>query len=486
MTSDDARPRWLLPLLAAALAACGSTVLREHDTSSGEDDGGAVGAGGDAACSDGGPLPCPGAAAAVTSSSATSAATGTSVESASGGTGGGSACAEDCGAAPCVDGECVSELLEQWSVTISDEKEEVQWDGVRALAADDEGGVYVATNHWIDGPPVVTEARVTRIGSHGAAAWEVTTDVETIALCHRAGRVVALANVGHPGYATAVALDPAGGQPWTADALQSPEGDQGSSVAVLDDGDALVGGARWDGALAYGPHPAITRVTAGGAIAWTRTFQASIWGHVTSLAGLPDGGYVGVIEHAGDLTLGATTWPARGERDIVLARFGADGEPVWSRPFGSEGEDGPARVAVAGDGALVLAWLSPAAIELGRVDLDGGDLWWRAIGPGSVDTLALAVDFAGNILLGGTFEDTLEIGSTVLVAEPAGAAQVFVAKLDRDGDARAARTLPFTYVDHGLCRQYAPVSITTDPLGHVFVAAGGCFQDGSAVLLLSP
>jgi hypothetical protein len=380
----------------------------------------------------------------------------------------------------------VSELAEQWSVTISDEKEEVQWDGVRAVAADDEGGVYVATNHWIDGPPVVMEGRVTRIGGHGAAAWEVTTDVETIALSHRAGRVVALANVGHAAYATALALDAAGGQPWSADVLQSPEGDEGSSVAVLDGGAAVVGGARWDEALAYGPHPAISRVTAGGAIAWTRTFQASIWGYVTSLAGLPDGGFVAFIEHAGALTLGDSTWRAQGERDLVLARFGADGEPVWSRPFGSQREDGPARVALAGDDGLVVAWLSSSGIELGSVDLEGGDRWALAIGPGAVDTLALAVDFAGNILLGGTFAGTLEVGSSVLVSEPVGAAQVFVLKLDRDGGARSARTLPFTYVDQGLCRQYAPVSISTDPLGHVFVGAGGCFQDGSGVLKLSP
>ncbi|WP_437975062.1 SBBP repeat-containing protein [Sorangium sp. So ce295] len=73
------------------------------------------------------------------------------------------------------------------------------------------------------------------------------------------------------------------------------------------------------------------------------------------------GGLVGTVELGGDLLR------AKSERDLVLAKVGPEGEPLWARTFGLMGEDGTSVIASAlsDRGELLIAGAARGKIDFG-------------------------------------------------------------------------------------------------------------------------
>ncbi|MBI4703227.1 MAG: hypothetical protein HY744_19090 [Deltaproteobacteria bacterium] len=136
-----------------------------------------------------------------------------------------------------------------------------------------------------------------------------------------------------------------------------------------------------------------------------------------------------------------------GEADVFALKLDPDGKLLWSKRFGGPDNDRSGSIAADAAGNVVLTGWFSDSIDLGdgklesagksdvfaaKLDPDGKLLWSERFGgPGFDGGTALALDDAGNVLLAGSFEDTIDLGGGKI--ESAGQDGAFVVKLDLDG-----------------------------------------------------
>jgi outer membrane protein assembly factor BamB len=291
---------------------------------------------------------------------------------------------------------------------------------VRALAATADGGAITAGG--FDGELTAGETRLAAVG-------------------------------GDDGFAAA--LSPAGEVRWAV-GLGGTAGDELAAAAVSARGEVAVAGFA-DGAavlagtqVAADGHPAalvarLDPVT--GRPAWVRGIGSSGYAVATSLAwagaDLVVAGYFG-----GTLDPDGARLNGAGALDLFVARLaGADGRVLWIHRGGGPGTDSAQAIAVADDGAILVAgsftrWADLSSTHLAALDEDGdpfvarvgevGFEWARsftsegaAVARGVVPLrggrIALAVEFDGHLAAG--FERTESAGATdvcVIALEPAG------------------------------------------------------------------
>jgi hypothetical protein len=221
---------------------------------------------------------------------------------------------------------------------------------------------------------------------------------------------------------------------------------------------ALVGSAR--GTVDFGNIPwsggktdtdvVVAKLTNDGHSVWSRRFGDACDQHGGAVALMPSGDVLIAGDFCGKMDFGTTAVETKGaEVDLFVALIDALGEDVYSRSFGGKGaqiaraaavdakgdavivgsfdqgfDDGSGEVASAGmDDAFVLA-LDPA----GKV------LWSRRFGGPEADIpRAVAVDGAGNILVGGSFGGTVDFGGGPITAA-AGHPSAFLTRLDASGN----------------------------------------------------
>ncbi|GAA4467159.1 hypothetical protein GCM10023170_079140 [Phytohabitans houttuyneae] len=162
------------------------------------------------------------------------------------------------------------------------------------------------------------------------------------------------------------------------------------AVSTPDGGVIVAGYTRGD---LDGKHPGspaddgfVARFTATGERAWlTQLGDATKADRFYGLAAAPDGG-----AYVAGYTSGALAGPSAGDKDLVLARVGADGAVAWTRQLGGAGEDKAYAVAAAASGVYVAGVTSaglPGAPYLGGTDgfvaafgTDGTPRWVAADG----------------------------------------------------------------------------------------------------------
>lgn len=142
--------------------------------------------------------------------------------------------------------------------------------------------------------------------------------------------------------------------------------------------------------------------------------------------------------------------PAAKSPSLYLAKLDAAGNHLWSKSFGAgTGWANAGRVAVDASGNIVLCGsTNGGTIDFGsgpltsagkddvvvaKFDPAGNALWSKIFGDANRQYGAtVAVDGAGNVLVGGTFEGTVDFGGGALTA--GGATDYFVVKLDPGGN----------------------------------------------------
>ncbi|MBK7470573.1 MAG: SBBP repeat-containing protein [Betaproteobacteria bacterium] len=201
----------------------------------------------------------------------------------------------------------------------------------------------------------------------------------------------------------------------------------------------------------------VIKLDAIGVAAWAREY-----------GGLNPGGYAAIDATALDatgqtyvagtfngatITLGSVTLTRIGDYDVLVAKLDMDGNVIWARNFGGVGAYAYGQsVAVDGAGNVFLGGVfedasltTPALARIGRgdafvikLDATGATVWAKNFGGSgaSVYAQSVATDGVGNVYLGGYF------GSANLTA-PAltkiGYADTFVVKLDMTGATTWAR-----------------------------------------------
>jgi len=151
--------------------------------------------------------------------------------------------------------------------------------------------------------------------------------------------------------------------------------------------------------------------------------------------------------------------------DAFLAKFDSDGNHTWSRSIGGEDHDEGLSVAVDSEGNVYAAGrFYSEQVDLGgvllvnagkndmfimKMDANGEDLWATSFGAANDDNLySMSVDTSGNVYLIGDFmSPTLDFGGAPL--ENAGDQDIFVVKLDTDGDHVFSRAYGGTGRDNG-------------------------------------
>ncbi|MDA0739418.1 MAG: hypothetical protein O3A59_10795 [Nitrospirae bacterium] len=210
----------------------------------------------------------------------------------------------------------------------------------------------------------------------------------------------------------------------------------------------------------------------------------------------------------GSITLGIgeaneTTLNSQGQKDIFLAKFDSNGNLIWAKHAGGQGDEGVDGIKLdssgniyviggfgleAGAGEVITIGLgepNPIALTsqgagdgfVAKYDLNGNVLWAKQVGsPGFVDLESLAIDGLGNSYVFGDFGDEfgdfgVRLGSTITfgVGEPnqtiltsVGQRDIFLAKFNSNGDFEWARR-------EGGSGNEESANVSLDTLGNSYV-----------------
>ncbi|GAA4362377.1 hypothetical protein GCM10023185_30250 [Hymenobacter saemangeumensis] len=148
---------------------------------------------------------------------------------------------------------------------------------------------------------------------------------------------------------------------------------------------------------------------------------------------------------AGSLTLGTSTLSSAGGDDMFVCKLNAAGNNVWARRAGGADDDGSKSVAVDPSGNVVISGFSDytflgtsetSSIYVARYSAQGVPVWSRQITPtvdGSYRGEAVAYDGRGGFYVTGGFQGAATFGATTLSA--VGEEALFVVRYDGQGNA---------------------------------------------------
>lgn len=248
-----------------------------------------------------------------------------------------------------------------------------------------------------------------------------------------------------------VKLDPQGAPVW-ATRLGGDQGHgYGTSVAFdLSSGDVLVAG-QFGGAGAFGAEEVTTigerdafvaKLSPEGEVRWVREYgsdaifdegtetQHGASAFAARVAVGADGAVVVTGESDVLLDFGDPGLETGGEGNVFALQLSPEGIPQWSRWFGGQTSGLGEGVAVDPSGNVVVSGLTDGAL-VAKIS-PGGELLWEKVWSASLATGdAVTTDAAGNVIVVGSFLDTLDLGSPSLTS--AGSFDLFVAKLAPDG-----------------------------------------------------
>jgi photosystem II stability/assembly factor-like uncharacterized protein len=257
---------------------------------------------------------------------------------------------------------------------------------------------------------------------------------------------------------------------WTRE-FGSAASDIGYAVAVDGSGVYVTGytaGVLPGQSSAGGNDAFVRKYDAAGTELWTRQFGSSATDIAYGVASDTSGAYV----------IGSTTgtWSGQtsaGGEDVLVRKLDPDGNPLWTRQFGTSGTDRGNAGAAGASGLYVIGYVAsalPGQTGSGGIDAflrnyttDGTEVWTREFGSSSPDYgQAVAVDALGIYATGYTY-------GALAGQTSAGGNDAFVQTFDNSG------TQGWTYQFGGSSNDSA-YAITTDATG-VYVAG----QTGGAM-----
>jgi hypothetical protein len=349
------------------------------------------------------------------------------------------------------------------------------YDVIGSMAVDGVGGVYVTGNVPPGGMVDFGAGPITSGGmfllkldaATGGHLWHKFLGfVSTVSVAANADSVVIAGALYGPVDLGAGPLDTAGGEDVLVAKFDTAGGHQWStrfggagnqiaqSVAVNAAGDVLIGGT-YQMSLDFGSGPLGVADATDGFVARFDTLANHVWSKgfggpsadgCTAVAFAPMGEAIiaGNYEASSISFPGGPVIPNVGGRDIVVAKFDASGNHVYSKGYGDASDQTVTSVAVDGAGnALVAGYFfgtmnfgspSPLASQgaydvfVAKLDGAGGHVWSKAFGDASPFQVAnsVAVNGAGNVLVAGGFYGNIDFGGGPLASM--GDGDAFVAK----------------------------------------------------------
>jgi len=234
--------------------------------------------------------------------------------------------------------------------------------------------------------------------------------------------------------------------------------DYGSSISVDADGNSYVTG-EFAGTATFGAFTltssggsdiVVAKLDADGNWLWVKQAGGSVSNWGSSISVDADGNSYVIGQFKETATFGATTLTSSGGYDIFVAKIDTDGNWQWAKQAGGSSADSGYGIRVDADGnSYVTGYFTGTAtfgattltstssvdydIYVAKIDTDGNWQWAKQAGGSGFDNgNSISVDANGNLYVIGRFSVTATFGATTLTCE--GNEDVFVAKLDADGD----------------------------------------------------
>jgi hypothetical protein len=184
---------------------------------------------------------------------------------------------------------------------------------------------------------------------------------------------------------------------------------------------------------------------------WSRALSGAAGEYVNDVAVDKDGNIFITGAFTGTVDFGGGALTSAGDSDIFLVKLDPTGNHVWSRRYGGPDQQSSSGVAVdaAGNAYITGFYLGSVSfggatftkvgccfedVFLAKIDAQGAHAWSK--GFGGVDAegaRGIAVDAAGNPVIVGQFQSTIDFGGGAVTAAGAGAVDIFVAKFDTTG-----------------------------------------------------
>jgi hypothetical protein len=252
-------------------------------------------------------------------------------------------------------------------------------------------------------------------------------------------------------------LSPAGTFVW-ARTFGSTADDFAAAVAVDSADNIVVGGFTggpmdWGGGFVVqnGNLGYLTKMTSGGGYIWGQFIGGGqqLWS--ASVIGLAINGSNNIVATGtlnNGITLCGTQYPANGFGDTWLGKFAPDGTCVWGKTFGGNQTESPASVAFDPGGNIILSGTFQNTINLGggvlqtttygavntyigKFNPAGTHIWsQRFTGDGLNSPFGLATDSGSKVVLVGSFDHTCTFNSSTFTAIETNYPDAFMLRLN--------------------------------------------------------
>jgi hypothetical protein len=234
-------------------------------------------------------------------------------------------------------------------------------------------------------------------------------------------------------------LGPAGAHLWSR-RFGGAMGGSIHSVAFADDERAVLAGS-FAGTVDFGGGP-LTAVGFAGFVAaldidgdhvWSVAIPTTQSVGAVVVAAHESGPVVVATTFEGSVEFGGDLLESEGGKDIFLGAIASNGAPLWARRFGDSADQEVGALTSDSQGNLVLTGAFSGSVDFGggplesegtqrmfvaELDLDGNHLESRGVGeaPGYYVPTIVAADGPVDLLVGGGFSGSLDLGSGVLTA----------------------------------------------------------------------